>query len=139
MLSPSSETLATIQVKMLMVKDEGLNGADLVDIIKHYKEVSKLDTVYLKNCYLGVCGGKHMARSLENLSVLYLWGNSIKDAGMKTIAAALAGNTTVSVLGLCDEEFGAVGAQVLAAALQANTHLTKLDIRGNKITQDGCR
>mmetsp|Transcript_42165 Transcript_42165/g.66032 ORF Transcript_42165/g.66032 Transcript_42165/m.66032 type:complete len:129 (-) Transcript_42165:1719-2105(-) len=80
-----------------------------------------------------------MAKALMELQVMYLHGNGIKDGGMKTIAAALAGNTNLKVLGLCEEEIGSFGAQVLAAALQANTNLSLLDIRGNKITQDGCR
>jgi len=119
--------------------DEFVNGSDLVDIVKHYRTVSKLRTVFLRNCSLGVSGGKHMARAVSEVETLYLQGNLIKDGGVKTMAAALAANDNLNVLGLCSEGFGCLGAQAIATALQSNTRLTLLDIRGNDITPEGCK
>jgi len=135
----TQEALQRGSVNCIVVVDEFVNGADLVDIVKHYKNVSSLRTVYLRNCNLGVCGGKHMARAEPEVETLYLEGNLIKDGGVKTIATALASNDNLNVLGLCNEGFGCHGAQALATALQANTRLTLLDIRGNDITPEGCK
>ena len=75
----------------------------------HYSKHSKLATVHLESCFLGVGGGKQIARALKSASTFYLRGNSVRDEGVKTIAAALAANSNVKTLALVDESIGTVG------------------------------
>ena len=42
------------------------------DILEHYSKKSKLATVHLQNCFLGVGGGKQIARGLKSVPTLFL-------------------------------------------------------------------
>ncbi|EKX36634.1 hypothetical protein GUITHDRAFT_155180 [Guillardia theta CCMP2712] len=135
----TQEALQRGVVVAITWQNEPTNGSDVIDIIKHYQAASSLSTVHIRNCFLGVSGGKYLAKSLQDISTLFLDGNDIRDGGCMTISAALAANTNLKTLGLVNESIGYQGARYLANALQFNMSLTKLDISGNDIEKDGCR
>eukprot|EP00277_Geminigera_cryophila_P018454 CAMPEP_0179446162 /NCGR_PEP_ID=MMETSP0799-20121207/29574_1 /TAXON_ID=46947 /ORGANISM="Geminigera cryophila, Strain CCMP2564" /LENGTH=274 /DNA_ID=CAMNT_0021234861 /DNA_START=87 /DNA_END=911 /DNA_ORIENTATION=+ len=135
----TQEALQRGTVLAITWKDQAVDGADVVDVLQHYSKHSKLATVHLQNSFLGVGGGKQMARALKTISTLFLQNNSIRDEGVKTIAAALAGNENLTTLALVHENIGHVGARALASSLQQNQHLQHLDLSGNDLTEEGIK
>ena len=118
-LQPGTLDEATAQEAMqrgtfvaITIQDVPVRGADLVDIVKHYVAASKLTAVHVRNCGLAVPGGQHIARTMADLSCLYSEGNRIRDGGMNTVAAALANNASLRVLGLVNEGITLKGAMV---------------------------
>eukprot|EP00285_Hemiselmis_virescens_P010356 CAMPEP_0173381824 /NCGR_PEP_ID=MMETSP1356-20130122/4252_1 /TAXON_ID=77927 ORGANISM="Hemiselmis virescens, Strain PCC157" /NCGR_SAMPLE_ID=MMETSP1356 /ASSEMBLY_ACC=CAM_ASM_000847 /LENGTH=227 /DNA_ID=CAMNT_0014335847 /DNA_START=52 /DNA_END=735 /DNA_ORIENTATION=- len=135
----TQEALQRGTVYCIIVRDKKVEGDDFVEIIRHYSKASSLGTVYLSSCRLGISGGQHMARSLDYLTNLFLESNGIKDGGITTLATAVGANNNLKVLGIVSEGFGVVGARALAGALQTNTCLSRLDVSGNMITQEGAK
>ncbi len=70
-------------------------------------------------------------------ATLELKGKFMGDPGVQHLAAALAGNTSVTCLDLRLNNVGAAGACRLAVALESNTTLRCLDLGGNDIRRDG--
>ena len=70
---------------------------------------------------------------------LYLWGNKIGADGARDLAAALAGNATLTHLDLMINSIGDEGASALAAALAGNKTITTLNLGNNYIGDDGAR
>ena len=101
----TQEALQRGTVLAITWKGKPVNGDDVVDILEHYAKHSKLATVHLQSCYLGVGGGKHIARALKTVSTLFLESNSIRDEGVRTVATALAGTQPARAGG--EERLGA--------------------------------
>ncbi|MDC0857663.1 hypothetical protein OAP83_02990, partial [Rickettsiales bacterium] len=62
----------------------------------------------------------------STLSTLGLWNNQIGDEGAQALANALQTNSSLSALNLRNNQIGADGAQALATALQTNSSLSAL-------------
>merc|ERR1712216_52816 len=140
----TQEALQRGVVLAITWKDRMCNAEDVFDITRHYADIKKgknckLATVHLQNCFLGVGGGKTIAKTLPFVSTLFLQGNAVRDEGVRTIAVALEANDKVHTMGLVDECIGPVGARYIAKALQVNQCLEHLDLSGNDLTEDGVR
>ena len=71
------------------------------------------------------------------LCKLYLNGASIKHGGAAALADSLRSHTSLTVLGLSDNQIGDRGAGALASALKANGTLCELYLPRNGITDTG--
>jgi len=74
---------------------------------------------------------------LMHLEKISLFNNSIGDAGVEALAAALTDNTSLQTLYLDNNNIHDAGCRELAAAIRKNKHLKRLDIQRNKITEAG--
>jgi Ran GTPase-activating protein (RanGAP) involved in mRNA processing and transport len=100
--------------------------------------ISEINGLEFGNNLCGSKGARHIAKSkyLTNLTSLNLFYNRILDEGCKHIAVS---DNLISVknLNLSDNEIGDEGAFMLARFLPLFTNLVRLDLRYNRLQEDG--
>jgi len=100
--------------------------------------VSRIMSLDCSSNDLRVAGAKALATLLRSdtlqLESLELCENKIHDFGVKALADALAGNTSLTFLGLGSNLIGDEGAASLAEALKKNSGLRFLDLSSSGLT-----
>mmetsp|Transcript_15871 Transcript_15871/g.20336 ORF Transcript_15871/g.20336 Transcript_15871/m.20336 type:complete len:822 (+) Transcript_15871:462-2927(+) len=74
---------------------------------------------------------------MTSIIMIILSTNDIGNGGVKSIADALKGNTSLTSLNLSTNEIGNGGAKSLADALKVNTTLASLNLKENQIGNEG--
>lgn len=117
-------------------------GAGPVKAIARALEDPKTNVKVLSlyNSFIGVEGGKAIAKALQSnstMTTLDLSGNFIGDEGAKAIAKALELNTTLTELILWSNTIRNQGATAIAKALESNCTLVSLCLGWNCIGAEG--
>lgn len=119
---------------------------ELVQAMSNWLKTNATTTeLDLDTCYIGGQGAQLLAESLVHnitLTTLQLSCNEIDVVGTRALAYMLKNNTTLKQLNLdynSEGKFGAAGAQELAEGLKYNSTLTRLDLCGNFIRDEGGR
>jgi len=100
--------------------------------------VSEITSLEFGNNLCGAKGARHIAKSkyLTNLTSLNLFYNRILDEGCKHIAVS-DNLLSLKNLNLSDNEIGDEGAVMLAKFLPLFTNLVRLDMRYNRLKEEG--
>ncbi len=135
---------------MVQVKSELSKDGKTLDLTAAYlkehgaKDIAGMDfledlhTLELGTNMMGAKGAKYIAQSkyLVNLKSLNLFYNSIGNEGVKYLAVS-NNLLSLSSLTLSDNNITDEGAKYLAKFLPLFTHLVRLDMRLNKIKDEG--
>jgi len=135
---------------VVLVKSELSKDGKTLDLtaayLKEYgsKDIANMDfleslqTLELGTNMMGAKGVKYIAQSkyLVNLKSLNLFYNSIGNEGMKYLAVS-DNLLSLSSLTLSDNNITDEGAKYMAKFLPLFTHLVRLDMRLNKIKDEG--
>lgn len=122
----------TLDLTAAYLKEYGAKDIASMDFLE------ELQTLELGTNMMGAKGAKYIAQSkyLTNLKTLNLFYNSIGNEGVKYLA--ISNNLlSLSSLTLSDNNITDEGAKYLAKFLPLFTHLVRLDMRLNKIKDEG--
>jgi len=106
--------------------------------VANFEFLRDLETLELGTNQIGIKGVKHIATSkcLTNLISLNLFYNNIGNEGLKHVA--ISDNLlSLQILNLSDNNITDEGARTLAKFLPLWTNLARLDLRLNKIKEEG--
>lgn len=122
----------TLDITAVYLKEFGAKDLANMDFLE------ELTTLEMGTNLIGSRGMKHIARSpyLKNLTSLNLFYNKIGDDGVKFLATS-DNLTSLKNLTLSDNDITDEGATYLAKFLPLFTNLVRLDIRLNKIKEEG--
>ncbi len=106
--------------------------------VSHCEFLSEINSLEFGNNLCGPKGARHISKSkyLTNLTSLNLFYNRIMDEGCKHIAVS-DNLLSLKNLNLSDNEIGDEGAIMLAKFLPLFTNLVRLDMRYNRLKEDG--
>ncbi len=122
----------TLDLTAAYLKEYGAKDIANMDFLEN------LQTLELGTNLMGPKGAKHIARSkcLINLKSLNLFYNNIGNEGVKYLAVS-DNLLSLSSLTLSDNSITDEGAKYFAKYLPLFTHLVRLDMRLNKIKDEG--
>ena len=122
----------TLDLTAVYLKELGVKDVAQLEFLKD------LTTLEIGNNLMGAKGAKYLAQAkyLTNLTSLNMFYNKIGNEGIKYIAVS-DNLLSLNNLSLADNDITDEGAKVLAKFLPLFTNLVRLDMRMNKIKEEG--
>lgn len=122
----------TLDLTAIYLKELGVKDVAKLEFLKD------LTTLEIGNNLMGSRGAKYLAQAkyLTNLSSLNMFYNKIGNDGVKYIAVS-DNLLSLTNLSLADNDITDEGAKVMAKYLPLFTNLVRLDMRMNKIKEEG--
>jgi Ran GTPase-activating protein (RanGAP) involved in mRNA processing and transport len=107
-------------------------------------KASKVTSIDASSEAIGIKGAKLIGQALRNsvntsLTHLLMGENSMEDESCIALAEGMQqnGSCKIEALNLCGNKIGPPGAKSLAAMISVTASLTRVDVRGNYLGQEG--